>query len=43
MSKIISPVLSFFADIAKLGVVIAVLYAIYLLYGLKKGFIMISA
>lgn len=43
MSKFVSPVISFFKDIAKLGAVVAVLYAIYLLYGLKKGFIMISA
>lgn len=43
MLAVYTSVLSFFKDIAKAGVIIAVVYALYLLYGLKKGFIIISA
>ncbi len=42
MSAIITSVLLFFWDIAKIGIAIGAAYGAYILYGLKKGFIMIS-
>ncbi len=43
MDKFTSFARMFLGDIIKIGFIVAGIYSVYLLYGLKKGFIMISA
>lgn len=43
MAKFVSALGLILKDIMKIGFIVAGVYSVYLLYGLKKGFIMISA